>query len=242
MHQLAEERLQQKLADMEKRKKAMVPDQAEAEGDNEADAPMADTAQQDQQQDGVAGGGEKKVDTNGAEGDHPMGEGGGEAAEEEEKDEEEDDEEQDMIDEERMGIDYSKTPEVTHPHTHIHSPHPHTQRPHDIRPSLSLPLSQDLLASGHSVPQLLFPFREFFADAPQPLFTGDHQHDLDTAEGCFKYLEHLFKEVDECHAFELLRNQTERANYLLTSAHTHTHTYTNTSVWVWGSVCWLCVQ
>ncbi|CEM26013.1 unnamed protein product [Vitrella brassicaformis CCMP3155] len=185
MHQLAEERLQQKLADMEKRKKAMVPDQAEAEpdGDNEADAPMADTAQQEQQQqDGVPGGGDKKVDTNGGEGDHPMGEGGSEAAGE---GEEEEDEEQDMIDEERMGIDYSKTPE-------------------------------DLLASGHSVPQLLFPFREFFADAPQPLFTGDHQHDLDTAEGCFKYFEHLFKEVDECHAFELLRNQTERANYLLT--------------------------
>eukprot|EP00913_Durusdinium_trenchii_P034869 g32617.t1 len=49
--------------------------------------------------------------------------------------------------------------------------------------------------------------KKFFADAPQPLFPGDsYESDLEIAEGCFRYFENMFSEIEECRAFELLRN------------------------------------
>jgi len=62
-----------------------------------------------------------------------------------------------------------------------------------------------------------FPFKKFFADAPQPLFCGKYvEDDLRIAEGCFRHLTKIFAELQECRAFELLRNQYDRANYLVT--------------------------
>lgn len=40
---------------------------------------------------------------------------------------------------------------------------------------------------------------------------------MEIAEGCFRYLTNLFKEIEECHAFELLRNHHDRGNYLITT-------------------------
>jgi len=79
--------------------------------------------------------------------------------------------------------------------------------------------AQELIQSGKStVVSMLFPFREFFNDAPQPLFQGNsHEADLEIAEGCYRYLENMFREVEECRAFELLRNGHDRGNYLITT-------------------------
>ncbi len=40
---------------------------------------------------------------------------------------------------------------------------------------------------------------------------------MQVAEGCFRYLARMFLEIEECRAFELLRNMRERGDYLLTS-------------------------
>ena len=62
-----------------------------------------------------------------------------------------------------------------------------------------------------------FPFTQFFADAPQPLFEGrSTAADMRKARGCFRHLRVMFTELEECRAFELLKGQADRGNYLLT--------------------------
>ncbi len=62
-----------------------------------------------------------------------------------------------------------------------------------------------------------FPFSEFFANAPQPLFEGrSTAADMRKARGCFRHLKVMFTELEECRAFELLKGQADRGNYLLT--------------------------
>ncbi|KAH3763383.1 intron-binding protein aquarius [Pelomyxa schiedti] len=61
-----------------------------------------------------------------------------------------------------------------------------------------------------------FPFMNFFSTAPQPLFVGVYEKDMETAQGCFRHLKRLFAEIEECRAFELLRSTFDRSNYLLT--------------------------
>ncbi|CAK8999737.1 unnamed protein product [Durusdinium trenchii] len=81
-------------------------------------------------------------------------------------------------------------------------PFDHLQRHIESRNAVAL-----LLKGETTVISLLFPFSKFFADAPQPLFPGDsYESDLEIAEGCFRYFENMFSEIEECRAFELLRN------------------------------------
>ncbi|CAO3585639.1 unnamed protein product [Absidia cylindrospora] len=63
-----------------------------------------------------------------------------------------------------------------------------------------------------------FPFTDFFANAPEPLFneTMTKQDIIEVAEGCFRHLSKLFEELEEVRPFELLRYSTDRANYLIT--------------------------
>ncbi|KAL6757285.1 hypothetical protein V8C86DRAFT_1695364 [Haematococcus lacustris] len=62
-----------------------------------------------------------------------------------------------------------------------------------------------------------FPFKEFFSDAPQPLFRGlSYEQDMERARGCLRHLRTLFQELEECRAFELLKGQADRVNYLMT--------------------------
>ncbi|KAI8975029.1 P-loop containing nucleoside triphosphate hydrolase protein [Mycotypha africana] len=63
-----------------------------------------------------------------------------------------------------------------------------------------------------------FPFAEFFANAPQPVFTTNMTVDeaREIANGCFRHLQKLFDELDDIRPFELLRSGNDRANYLLT--------------------------
>ncbi|OAY64326.1 Intron-binding protein aquarius [Ananas comosus] len=62
-----------------------------------------------------------------------------------------------------------------------------------------------------------FPFSEFFANTPQPVFTGESfKKDMHAAQGCFRHLSTMFQELEECRAFELLKSTADRANYLMT--------------------------
>ncbi|XP_023216300.1 intron-binding protein aquarius-like [Centruroides sculpturatus] len=62
----------------------------------------------------------------------------------------------------------------------------------------------------------LFPFTNFFENAPQPLFTGEsYEKDFGIAEGCFRYIKKIFTQLEEFRAFELLRSGLDRSRYLL---------------------------
>ncbi|KAJ2944746.1 hypothetical protein O0L34_g1634 [Tuta absoluta] len=61
-----------------------------------------------------------------------------------------------------------------------------------------------------------FPFHEFFDDAPKPLFPGkSFEEDMEIARSCFRYVNHIFEELEEFRAFELLRSGLDRSKYLL---------------------------
>ena len=63
----------------------------------------------------------------------------------------------------------------------------------------------------------LFPFKQFFSNAPQPLFTAeDFDADMDRAKGCFHHLRVLFQELEEIRPFEVLQSHKDRVDYLLT--------------------------
>eukprot|EP00775_Hariotina_reticulata_P014486 gene14486-14606_t len=63
----------------------------------------------------------------------------------------------------------------------------------------------------------LFPFKDYFADAPQPLFKGSSfEEDMEVARGCFRHLRQLFQELEETRPFELLKGQADRVSYLCT--------------------------
>ncbi|GJQ15923.1 hypothetical protein GpartN1_g7714.t1 [Galdieria partita] len=64
-----------------------------------------------------------------------------------------------------------------------------------------------------------FPFHSFFSQQysdSSSIFRGEsYQKDLQSAKGCFHYLDHLFEELEAFRALELLRNQKERGDYVL---------------------------
>ncbi|XWS58844.1 hypothetical protein CRYUN_Cryun08bG0068700 [Craigia yunnanensis] len=63
----------------------------------------------------------------------------------------------------------------------------------------------------------IFPFKEFFSNTPQSVFTGQSfEKDMRAAKGCFCHLKTMFQELEECRAFELLKSTADRANYLMT--------------------------
>ena len=63
----------------------------------------------------------------------------------------------------------------------------------------------------------LFPFKQFFVDAPKVLFGGeDFSADWAQAEGCFRHLKNVFQELEEIRPFEVLKSQGDRVKYLLT--------------------------
>ncbi|XP_068993772.1 RNA helicase aquarius [Neodiprion pinetum] len=61
-----------------------------------------------------------------------------------------------------------------------------------------------------------FPFHKFFDNAPQPLFKErSYSEDMEIAQGCFRYVERMFAQLEEFRAFELLRSGLDRSKYLL---------------------------
>ncbi|KAJ1972819.1 hypothetical protein H4R35_004465 [Dimargaris xerosporica] len=63
-----------------------------------------------------------------------------------------------------------------------------------------------------------FPFYKYFANAPQPLFAPSLAvaDMVEVAMGCFRHIHRMFTELEELQAFELLRTNYDRSNYLLT--------------------------
>ncbi|KAL5412172.1 hypothetical protein PMIN06_009475 [Paraphaeosphaeria minitans] len=62
-----------------------------------------------------------------------------------------------------------------------------------------------------------FPFKDYFNNAPQPLFpsAADREQILDIAQGCYHHVEKIFTELEDIRPFEILRNPRDKANYLL---------------------------
>ena len=82
--------------------------------------------------------------------------------------------------------------------------------------SASTVISDESTPVGISAVQKAFPFTNYFLDTPKPLFTGEYQSDILSAEGCFRHVSKLFEELADYRAFELLRTQGHRSDYLLT--------------------------
>lgn len=68
----------------------------------------------------------------------------------------------------------------------------------------------------------LFPFNEFFANTPTPPLFNDGSKeissvraDLEVARGCMTHIRRLFQEIADYRAFELLRTQAHRCDYML---------------------------
>ena len=70
-----------------------------------------------------------------------------------------------------------------------------------------------------SVQQIVadFPFKQYFANAPQPLFPqgAERERIVDIAQGCYHHVEKIFTELEDIRPFEILRNPRDKANYLL---------------------------
>lgn len=63
--------------------------------------------------------------------------------------------------------------------------------------------------------QTNFPFAEFFKDV-QPLFVRENfEQNFEVAKECFQSIRAIFSQLEEFKPFEILRNGSERANYLL---------------------------
>lgn len=70
-----------------------------------------------------------------------------------------------------------------------------------------------------SVEQIIaeFPFKQYFSNAPQPLFPPDASREeiVDIVQGCYRHVEKIFAELEDIRPFEILRNPRDKANYLL---------------------------
>ncbi|ORY43824.1 hypothetical protein BCR33DRAFT_717461 [Rhizoclosmatium globosum] len=62
-----------------------------------------------------------------------------------------------------------------------------------------------------------FPFHYYFSNAPSPLFYEGQslEEAKEGVEGCWRHISKIFTELEEVRAFELLRNNHDRSNYLL---------------------------
>ena len=62
----------------------------------------------------------------------------------------------------------------------------------------------------------IFPFNGYFTTTPLPLFQGVYESDVTSAEGAIRHIEKMFAELRDYRAFEVLRSQALRSDYLLT--------------------------
>lgn len=62
-----------------------------------------------------------------------------------------------------------------------------------------------------------FPFKQFFSDLGRDLFDAQQSFDanLEISQGCFRHIENIFTQLEEFRSFELMRNGSDRAKYLL---------------------------
>ncbi|KAF2738138.1 hypothetical protein EJ04DRAFT_486889 [Polyplosphaeria fusca] len=62
-----------------------------------------------------------------------------------------------------------------------------------------------------------FPFKYYFSNAPQPLFSSSASREevIDVIRGCYRHVEKIFAELEDIRPFEILRSPRDKANYLL---------------------------
>jgi intron-binding protein aquarius len=74
-------------------------------------------------------------------------------------------------------------------------------------------------ADASSVEEVVasFPFHNYFANAPQPLFPTEASKEqlIDIAKGCEHHIRKLLDELADIRPFEILRAQRDKSNYLL---------------------------
>ncbi|XP_047033898.1 RNA helicase aquarius [Helicoverpa zea] len=105
------------------------------------------------------------------------------------------------------GEDASATCELAH-HFHVYHVRPRWE-------TFLAKCAQDQTKSIETISKE-FPFHEFFDDAPKPLFPGkSYEEDMEVAQSCYRYIDHIFEELEEFRAFELLRSGLDRSKYLL---------------------------
>jgi intron-binding protein aquarius len=79
---------------------------------------------------------------------------------------------------------------------------------------------ESTIAEAKDVSEVIkaFPFHKFFSNAPQPVFADglDFDEAKEIAEGCYRHVQRMFKELEDIRPFELLRTSRDRSNYLLT--------------------------
>lgn len=79
---------------------------------------------------------------------------------------------------------------------------------------------KDTTAKSESAQEVrdAFPFAEYFANAPTPIFTDKMSptEAIESASGCFRHLQGIFTQLEEIRPFELLKSGYDRANYLVT--------------------------
>ena len=63
-----------------------------------------------------------------------------------------------------------------------------------------------------------FPFHNYFQSAPQPLFPPDASREriIEIATGCERHTKKIFTELADIRPFEILRNNKDKTNYLMT--------------------------
>ncbi|OMJ25790.1 Intron-binding protein aquarius [Smittium culicis] len=63
----------------------------------------------------------------------------------------------------------------------------------------------------------LFPFREFFSDVAETLFSIENsfERSYEISQGCFRFIKSIFTELEGMRPFELLKSSYDRSNYLL---------------------------
>ena len=64
----------------------------------------------------------------------------------------------------------------------------------------------------------LFPFDQYFASAPQPLFAleASKEQTLEMAKACERHITKIFSELEDIRPFEVLHSNKEKTNYLMT--------------------------
>ncbi|KAF5289862.1 hypothetical protein FQR65_LT01996 [Abscondita terminalis] len=60
-----------------------------------------------------------------------------------------------------------------------------------------------------------FPFTNFFENIDNLFKNRSFEEDFEIAQSCFRYIHHIFNELEEFRAFELLRSGLDRSKYLL---------------------------
>lgn len=73
------------------------------------------------------------------------------------------------------------------------------------------------LAKSEDTVKSNFPFSGFFSDAPNPVFSDKMSFEaaLEAATGCYQHIQKLFGKLEKMRAFEILKSDMDRGNYIL---------------------------